>query len=458
MKPILFDISQTRERLVSQSGLALAGALLGQTQLRQRMNAVYLAARPEPEICHGDVVLAMTGLLCIGKTDFDAIEAFRNDSFFRAALGLARAPSEGTLRQRIEDLAAHDPQGGTCIKIILEESAELAARCAPKLKPSFKDYVVMDVDVSVLDNSGTKKEGVSRTYQGMDGYAPIFAHLGEEGYLIHAELREGSQHCQKQTPKFLKEALAYAQRVTKNELLVRMDAGHDAVENIRVFHREKVRYIIKRNIRKEPQDEWLEIAQAHGSWSEPREGKTVWRGETWREIDGLMPRVVFEVTQRTILSDGQRLLGEGEIEVETYWTNLKASPEEVIALYHAHGTSEQFHAEFKSDLGLERMPSGKFAANAMLFQLGLLAYNVLRLIGQNGLAADRKLPQERRAPLRKKVGRRRVRSVMQDMMYMAARLTRHAGRWGLSFWAENPWRGIWESLYARFTRLAHSTG
>jgi len=39
----------------------------------------------------------------------------------------------------------------------------------------------LDIDVTPFDNSGTKKEGVSRTYKGMDGYAPIFAYLGEEG-------------------------------------------------------------------------------------------------------------------------------------------------------------------------------------------------------------------------------------------------------------------------------------
>ena len=52
------------------------------------------------------------------------------------------------------------------------------------------------MDVSPFDNSGTKKEGVAWTYKEVDGYAPNFAYLGEEGYLIHCELREGKQHCQ----------------------------------------------------------------------------------------------------------------------------------------------------------------------------------------------------------------------------------------------------------------------
>lgn len=58
------------------------------------------------------------------------------------------------------------------------------------------------MDVTPFDNSKTKKEGVSRTYKGFDGYAPIMAYLGTEGYLINAKLREGKQHCQCDTPAF----------------------------------------------------------------------------------------------------------------------------------------------------------------------------------------------------------------------------------------------------------------
>jgi hypothetical protein len=42
----------------------------------------------------------------------------------------------------------------------------------------------VDIDVSTLDNSGSHKEGVSRTYMGTDGYAPIFSYIGAEGYML----------------------------------------------------------------------------------------------------------------------------------------------------------------------------------------------------------------------------------------------------------------------------------
>lgn len=55
-------------------------------------------------------------------------------------------------------------------------------------------YVCLGFDTFVLDNSGTNKEWVSRTYQGTDGYTPIAAYLGNEGWCLALELRPGSQH------------------------------------------------------------------------------------------------------------------------------------------------------------------------------------------------------------------------------------------------------------------------
>ena len=46
-----------------------------------------------------------------------------------------------------------------------------------------------------------------------------------------------------------------------------------------------------------------------------------------------------------------------------------------------HGTHEQFHCEFKTDLDLTRLPSGKFDTNHLMCQLAALAMHILRLMG-----------------------------------------------------------------------------
>jgi len=62
----------------------------------------------------------------------------------------------------------------------------------------------------------------------------------------------------------------------------------------------------------------------------------------------------------------------------------------------------------------------------------LAAYNILRFLGQESLkAAD--------APLRKKAQRRRIRTVIQNLITLAAKLVYHARRYKHAFGRHSPW-------------------
>jgi hypothetical protein len=114
----------------------------------------------------------------------------------------------------------------------------------------------------------------------------------------------------------------------------------------------------------------------------------------------------------------------------------------VAELYERRGTAEQFHSEIKTDLDLERLPSGKFVTNAMVLLLGMFVYNILRLIGQLGLGAGT-------APRGRGVVRRRLRTVMQDLIYLACRLVRHARGLRLVFGKHCPWFLVWRHVYLK---------
>jgi Transposase DDE domain group 1 len=433
-----YEIEETDEFITGRAGLALVGQLVAKTELANRIDGVELAQCKKPEIKHSENLISMVGLLCTGKPDYDAIEEYREDDFFADSLGIAHVPSSPTLRQRI-DMAEGGFDG-----IILDESALLLKKAKVKLTPCHDNYLPLDIDVSCFDNSGTKKEGVSYTYKGFNGYSPVFAYLGEEGYLINAQLKEGKAHCQDGMPGFLRETIAYSRKATRLPILVRYDSGNDSADNIKVCIAESVDWLIKRNLHKENPEEWLFIATTTGKARRPRAGKTVYTGETHLEVKGFDAplRVVFEVTKRDCDARGQMLLMP-EIEVNTWWTSLPDKPDTVIELYHRHGTSEQFHSELKTDMDLERLPSGKFAANSLVLLCGLLAYNILRIIGQETISIGL-------APTRKKVARRRIKSVFQDMIYMACRVAKHARRFKLKFSRGGAWFPTWKKLYLKF--------
>ena len=105
--------------------------------------------------------------------------------------------------------------------------------------------------------------------------------------VINAELRPGSQHCQKHTPEFLRETVALCKKVTDEPLMFRMDSGNDSADNVGILLENGCNFIIKRNLRKESHYDWLEHVQpVCQNISHPREGKDVYIGSTWKEING----------------------------------------------------------------------------------------------------------------------------------------------------------------------------
>ena len=77
--------------------------------------------------------------------------------------------------------------------------------------------------------------------------------------------------------------------------------------------------------------------------------------------------------------------------------------------------------KFKSDMDLERLPSGKFNTNYLICSLAAVAMNILRLIGQNALLSED-------SPVRHPAKRRRIKTVIQEPILRAGRMVKHAGR------------------------------
>ena len=204
------------------------------------------------------------------------------------------------------------------------------------------------------------------------------------------------------------------------------DAGHDAAENLLLFEGTAgTEYVVKHNLRKQDPAEWLAAAKRQTDYEEVDPGARRWYGQRSVEVvhdqEKAIIRQVWRATERVADSDGQMLTEPG-ITIEAYWTSLEWTPEQIQRFYEQRGTSEQFHSELKTDLDLERLPSGKLAANQHVLDLGMIAYNLLRLLGQqmlgSGLVPGRKAQSKRL----------RLRTVLQNLIYMAGRVVRHARR------------------------------
>jgi len=394
---------------------------------------------------------------------------------------LSKVPGSVWMRQRLNAKAEaiRDLADELTLRLLERTEAPITAH---------QGYVCVDIDTFAMDqpagrrtprsggpersegfgaaehNSGTNKEEVKRTYQGFDGYTPIAGYIGNEGWNIGLELRPGSQHSARETEYFYERLFPRIERLTQADppVLMREDSGFDSARLLFAKAEERDRlaqrgrsfdFLTKWNPRKQDTASWVERAEAANAFVETRPGKRVGLlslevERSWKQ--GKRPfRLIVQVTERTIDKKRQPLLMPS-IELEGWWTSLAVAAEDVIALYKHHGTHEQFHSELfglaesfaslrtstpccpapfglvKTDLDLERLPSGKFDTNDALLHLAAFAYNCLHLFGPLGLTGEI-------APIRHPAKRRRIKTVLQEIMDRAAKFVAHARRLVLDF-------------------------
>lgn len=449
-----FILKQLPYDLSNQAGLALVGKYLKRININSWVDPAFSV---RSGIANSDIIKSYLGLLCLGKNDFDAIEGQRKDAFFARALGLRAVPSSPTLRQRMDthavswfDLADRINCAVLGLKIAGKPVDFGVLPCG---------YMPLDVDTFAMDNSGTAKEHVGRTYAGVDGYCPWVAYLGTQGFCLELALRPGTQHSASETEYNIERVLPLAARLTDSRsgrraatpLLFRADSGFDSAKLMCAIGQQaqalgrEVAFIIKWNPRTTPVETIAKarVADASTVWVTLREGKRqcVWADgiELKHGHDVLAARRVYRLTERTIDKRGQQILLP-EYVLQGWNTTLPDaafSPEQVIALYADHGTHEQFHSEFKTDMDLTRLPSGKFDTNYLVCALAAVAMNLLRLVGQHTL-------HELDAPMRHSAQRRRIRTVMQELMFKAARLISHARQWVLGLGANDAAFAVFE--------------
>jgi len=444
-----FIIKKLPYNLTSNAGLALAGQIMKRLPLGKAFDSKFPVGTAG--IANSDILKSYLGLLVQGKNDFEAIESFRGDEFFCRSLHIAQVPSCSTLRQRMD---THAQEWSEWISTI---NQTLLAGSYTKQATDFGalpcGYMPVDWDTFVMNNANTKKEAVGRTYSGVDGYTPSATYLGTLGYCLELALRPGVQHSTLETELNLERVLPMAVKLTPMPLLFRADSGLCSGKIMRHITQQahelsrEIAFIIKWNPRKTPVETLAaeRCVDPTTEWSEMRAGKRMCLWEQTLQLDGVgsasnPARRVMRLIERSVDKHGHPMLFP-EYELEGWSTTLPAKfgIQEVIDLYKDHATHEQFHSEFKTDMDLERLPSGKFDTNYLVCALAAVAMNILRLIGQNTLLS-------KDAPVRHSAKRRRIKTVLQEVMYKAGRMIKHAGRWALGL-------GDNESVHAVFERF-----
>jgi hypothetical protein len=313
-------------------------------------------------VANSGILKSYLTLLCLGKNDFDAIENSRGNAFFMRALGLRAAPSSPTLRQRLDthasrwfDLAAQTNQSLLINRINGQPIDFGALSCG---------YTPVDLGTFAMDNGGTKKELVGRTYAEVDSYCPFAVYLGSLGYYLELALRPGMQHSAAESEYNFERALPMAASLVSGPLLVRADFGFCSL------------------------------------------------------------KLMQEITGHA------NTLGR-EIAVIIKWNPGRAPVETIAASRVADASTAWVSA---------RLGKGECIWQDMLdlADVGSASNPVCRVY---------RLGNEPDAPMRHTAKHRHIKKVMQELMFKAAWMIRHAGRWVLGLGKSAPAFAVFERHY-----------
>ena len=97
MKKLVIEFPN--DRLITPSGLSFVGQLLGKSNFIKKCNNMKVdGKRSRSQIKNGDILLFYIGILCQGKTSYDAINEMSDaPEYYRLALGITRAIPYGPI-------------------------------------------------------------------------------------------------------------------------------------------------------------------------------------------------------------------------------------------------------------------------------------------------------------------------------------------------------------------------
>ena len=243
------------------------------------------------------------------------------------------------------------------------------------------EQVVIDLDSTVCEVHGKKKQGAAYGYTKVLGYHPLLAVWAATGEVLHARLRKGSS--QRGAKRFVEELVARVRRAgAAGPVVVRGDAGFFSWALIDTLRRLGVAWSItvignpqvKAVIEAIDESAWVPIDYPEAGEAQVAETTYVTGGGATKHEQ----RQVRLVVRRTRLTDPAQAELWPTWRHHAFITDLKLPVTEMDRFHREHATVELAIRDLKEGAGLEHCPSGKFFANAAWLACAVLAHNLVR--------------------------------------------------------------------------------
>ena len=400
---ILFD----DHRLVANAGLILPATLalrLGLPQLlRKHLDLGGAPGRANT----GDKMMTLVASALAGGDCIDDADVLRAGGTARVLGFTAKAPSTlGTFLRSFR--WGH-------VRQLDRVSRELLARVWKAGAGPGDAPFTIDLDSTICETYGLAKEGARHHgYTGARGYHPLLAVAAGTGDVLMARLREGRQHRPRRCP-----LPATVGRVRYCHAVVAVCRRMDVRFSIAIRQRARLRNLIEAI----PEDAWTPIPYwMDGAADVAETTYTPFQAEP----DAAPVRLIV---RRVKPAPGSQLALFATYSYHGFITDRDGETLELEADHRRHAEIENAIRDLKYGVGLNHLPSGRFAANGAWLAVQVMAHNLARWTARVGLGQQ---------IVTTKTLRRRV-------FALAGRITRSARRLTLHL----PRRWPWEEQFSR---------
>ena len=422
-RPERIRVAFDDHRLVANAGLLLPLSLARRLGLSELVDTRLDLGDAPGRANAGDKLMTLVASALAGGDCIDDADALRSGSTERVLGCTVKAPSTlGTFLRSFR--WGH-------VRQLDRVSRELLARAWTAGVGPGDSPLTIDLDSTVCKTYGLDKEGARRhNYSGQRGYHPLVAVAATTGDVLMARLRKGRANTARGAAHFLRETVSRVRYAgATGALTVRADSGFYTHDIINVCRNNGVRFSISVRQHRGLRD--LIEAISESDWTPIpywMEGAADVAETTYTPFSGEPAAApVRLIVRRVRPTPGSQLALFVNYSYHAFITDREGDTLELEADHRRHAEIENAIRDLKYGMGLNHLPSGRFAANAAWLAVQCLAYNLARWTARIGLGEQ---------ALTTKTLRRRFFSLVGRLTRSARRLTLHLLQrwpWGKSF-------------------------
>jgi hypothetical protein len=356
---VLFDESN----LVANAGVLLISTLVVRLGLEALINSTLRLTGRVGGAAPGRKVLTLVHAIVTGASHIEHANVLRAGATASVLSHRVMAPS--TLGTFLRSFSfGHLRQLDAVIAETLRRAWALGA--GPKGR------LVIDVDSTICQVEGRKKQGAAYGYTKILGYHPLLAIRADTGEVLHARMRKGSANTARGTKRFVEEFIARCRRAGYcGEIVVRFDSGFWSNDTIKTLNRLGIGFTmavrtgnkaIAAAIAEIEEESWVAIDYTEDGIAEVAE-------TTYKQKRLVVRRTRLVGPQQKLWPDWRHF---------GFLTDLEGTAVALDEFHRDHARVELAIRDLKEGAGMDHVPSGHFFANSAWLCCAVLAHDLIR--------------------------------------------------------------------------------